>query len=117
MAHKKGVGSSKNGRESESKRLGVKIYGGQFAKAGNIIVRQRGTVYLLGTGANGLGLELLVVLAHHLTADQGKRAVDLLLGSNAQIHAVLAGQLVLKNFCKFFCSHKELLSAHTLVLF
>ena len=44
MAHKKGVGSSKNGRESESKRLGVKIFGGQLAKAGNIIVRQRGTV-------------------------------------------------------------------------
>ena len=44
MAHKKGVGSSKNGRESESKRLGVKIWGGQFAKAGNILVRQRGTV-------------------------------------------------------------------------
>ena len=44
MAHKKGVGSSKNGRESESKRLGVKVFGGQFAKAGNIIVRQRGTV-------------------------------------------------------------------------
>ena len=43
MAHKKGVGSSKNGRESESKRLGLKIFGGQFAKAGNIIVRQRGT--------------------------------------------------------------------------
>ena len=43
MAHKKGVGSSKNGRESESKRLGVKILGGEFAKAGNIIVRQRGT--------------------------------------------------------------------------
>jgi large subunit ribosomal protein L27 len=43
MAHKKGVGSSKNGRESESKRLGVKIYGGQIATAGNIIVRQRGT--------------------------------------------------------------------------
>ena len=43
MAHKKGVGSSKTGRESESKRLGVKIWGGQFAKAGNIIVRQRGT--------------------------------------------------------------------------
>lgn len=48
MAHKKGVGSSKNGRESESKRLGVKIYGGQFAKAGNIIVRQRGTVHHQG---------------------------------------------------------------------
>jgi large subunit ribosomal protein L27 len=43
MAHKKGAGSSRNGRESESKRLGVKIFGGQFAKAGNIIVRQRGT--------------------------------------------------------------------------
>jgi large subunit ribosomal protein L27 len=43
MAHKKGVGSSKNGRESESKRLGVKIFGGQAALAGNIIVRQRGT--------------------------------------------------------------------------
>ena len=43
MAHKKGVGSSKNGRESESKRLGVKIFGGQTADAGNIIVRQRGT--------------------------------------------------------------------------
>ncbi|MFT3753387.1 MAG: 50S ribosomal protein L27 [Paludibacter sp.] len=48
MAHKKGVGSSKNGRESESKRLGVKIYGGQFAKAGNIIVRQRGTQHHAG---------------------------------------------------------------------
>lgn len=54
MAHKKGVGSSKNGRESESKRLGVKIYGGQFAKAGNIIVRQRGTVHHPGENM-GLG--------------------------------------------------------------
>ncbi|RCL70605.1 MAG: 50S ribosomal protein L27 [Flavobacteriales bacterium] len=45
MAHKKGVGSSKNGRESESKRLGVKIFGGQHAIAGNIIVRQRGTAH------------------------------------------------------------------------
>ena len=43
MAHKKGAGSSKNGRESHSKRLGIKIYGGQSAIAGNIIVRQRGT--------------------------------------------------------------------------
>lgn len=43
MAHKKGAGSSRNGRESESKRLGVKIFGGQVAIAGNIIVRQRGT--------------------------------------------------------------------------
>ena len=45
MAHKKGVGSSKNGSESESKRLGVKIFGGQQAIAGNIIVRQRGTAH------------------------------------------------------------------------
>jgi large subunit ribosomal protein L27 len=43
MAHKKGVGSTRNGRESESKRLGVKKYGGQVVKAGNILVRQRGT--------------------------------------------------------------------------
>ena len=49
MAHKKGVGSSKNGRESESKRLGVKIFGGQAAIAGNIIVRQRGTKFHPGT--------------------------------------------------------------------
>jgi len=48
MAHKKGVGSSKNGRESESKRLGVKIFGGQAAVAGNIIVRQRGTQHRPG---------------------------------------------------------------------
>jgi large subunit ribosomal protein L27 len=50
MAHKKGVGSSKNGRESESKRLGVKIFGGQAAIAGNIIVRQRGSKH--NPGAN-----------------------------------------------------------------
>jgi len=48
MAHKKGAGSSRNGRESESKRLGVKLYGGQLAKAGNIIVRQRGTKHSPG---------------------------------------------------------------------
>ncbi|BDD03142.1 50S ribosomal protein L27 [Aureibacter tunicatorum] len=54
MAHKKGVGSSKNGRESESKRLGVKIYGGQAAKAGNIIVRQRGTAHHPGENV-GIG--------------------------------------------------------------
>ncbi|MBP6065869.1 50S ribosomal protein L27 [Bacteroides sp.] len=45
MAHKKGVGSSKNGRESHSKRLGVKIFGGEVCKAGNIIIRQRGTEF------------------------------------------------------------------------
>ncbi|MDD4193549.1 MAG: 50S ribosomal protein L27 [Mangrovibacterium sp.] len=54
MAHKKGMGSSRNGRESESKRLGVKIYGGQIAKAGNILVRQRGTQHHPGKNV-GIG--------------------------------------------------------------
>lgn len=54
MAHKKGVGSSKNGRESQSKRLGVKIFGGQAAIAGNIIVRQRGTQHHPGDNV-GMG--------------------------------------------------------------
>ena len=54
MAHKKGVGSSKNGRESASKRLGVKIFGGTACKAGNIIVRQRGTVHNPGENV-GMG--------------------------------------------------------------
>jgi large subunit ribosomal protein L27 len=54
MAHKKGVGSSRNGRESESKRLGVKLFGGQHATAGNIIVRQRGTQHNPGKNV-GMG--------------------------------------------------------------
>ena len=66
MAHKKGVGSSKNGRESESKRLGVKLFGGQFAKAGNIIVRQRGTVHNPGENV-GIGKD------HTLFALQERR--------------------------------------------
>jgi large subunit ribosomal protein L27 len=54
MAHKKGVGSSKNGRESHSKRLGVKLFGGEVAKAGNILVRQRGTTHHPGQNV-GIG--------------------------------------------------------------
>lgn len=54
MAHKKGEGSVKNGRDSQSKRLGVKIFGGQSALSGNIILRQRGTVYHPGTNV-GIG--------------------------------------------------------------
>ena len=54
MAHKKGAGSSRNGRESESKRLGVKLFGGQKAKAGNILVRQRGTKHHPGDNV-GIG--------------------------------------------------------------
>jgi len=54
MAHKKGVGSSRNGRDSESKRLGIKLFGGQKAIAGNIIVRQRGTRFHVGSNV-GIG--------------------------------------------------------------
>lgn len=54
MAHKKAGGSTRNGRDSESKRLGVKLFGGQAVKAGNIIVRQRGTQYHPGVGV-GIG--------------------------------------------------------------
>jgi len=54
MAHKKGVGSSKNGRESHSKRLGVKIFGGEICKAGNILIRQRGTQHHPGENV-GIG--------------------------------------------------------------
>lgn len=54
MAHKKGAGSSRNGRESESKRLGIKLFGGQVCKAGNIIVRQRGTKHNPGQNV-GMG--------------------------------------------------------------
>jgi large subunit ribosomal protein L27 len=54
MAHKKGAGSSRNGRESESKRLGVKIFGGEKCIAGNILIRQRGTVHHPGQNV-GIG--------------------------------------------------------------
>ncbi|OFY47360.1 MAG: 50S ribosomal protein L27 [Bacteroidetes bacterium RBG_13_46_8] len=54
MAHKKGAGSSRNGRDSESKRLGIKLFGGEQAKAGNIILRQRGTVHHPGINV-GMG--------------------------------------------------------------
>ncbi len=56
MAHKKGVGSSRNGRDSHSQRLGVKVFGGQTVIGGNIIVRQRGTKFKPGTGV-GIGTD------------------------------------------------------------
>ena len=59
MAHKKGEGSVKNGRDSQSKRLGVKIYGGQAVLAGNIIIRQRGTVYHPGKNV-GVGRDFTI---------------------------------------------------------
>ncbi len=62
MAHKKGQGSAKNGRDSISKRLGVKIYGGQFVRSGNIIVRQRGTRILPGKNVGRGGDDTLFAL-------------------------------------------------------
>jgi large subunit ribosomal protein L27 len=72
MAHKKGAGSSRNGRESESKRLGVKLFGGQVCKAGNIIVRQRGTKHNPGKNV-GLGKDhTLFALVDGVVAFQKK---------------------------------------------
>lgn len=73
MAHKKGAGSSKNGRESESKRLGVKIFGGQLAIAGNILVRQRGTKHHPGNNV-GMGKDhTLYALSEGLVEFRKKR--------------------------------------------
>lgn len=63
MAHKKGVGSTKNGRDSESKRLGVKKYGGEAVDAGNILIRQRGTKYHPGQNVGKGGDDTLFALA------------------------------------------------------
>jgi large subunit ribosomal protein L27 len=73
MAHKKGVGSSNNGRESESKRLGIKIFGGQYAKAGNIIVRQRGTVHNPGKNV-GMGKDHTIFAMIDGTVEFKKKA-------------------------------------------
>jgi large subunit ribosomal protein L27 len=75
MAHKKGVGSSKNGRESESKRLGVKIFGGQQAIAGNIIVRQRGTKHHPGVNV-GMGKDHTLFALSDGTVEFRKRKGD-----------------------------------------
>lgn len=73
MAHKKGVGSSRNGRESHSKRLGIKIFGGQAAKAGSIIVRQRGTKHHPGLNV-GIGKDhtLFALVDGVVTFKKGK---------------------------------------------
>lgn len=74
MAHKKGAGSSRNGRESESKRLGVKIYGGQAAIAGNILVRQRGTTHHPGVNV-GMGKDhtLFALINGTVTFKKGRK--------------------------------------------
>ena len=82
MAHKKGVGSSKNGRESASKRLGVKIYGGQACKAGNIIVRQRGTEFHpgnnIGMGKDHTLFALVDVTVNFNVGREDKRIVSVI---------------------------------------
>jgi len=75
MAHKKGEGSVKNGRDSQSKRLGVKIFGGQPAISGNIILRQRGTVYHPGKNV-GLGKDFTIFAAVDGTVEFKKSKGD-----------------------------------------
>lgn len=73
MAHKKGQGSTRNGRDSESKRLGVKKYGGQTVRAGNIIVRQRGTKFHPGLNVGRGGDDTLFALADGVVTFQRKQ--------------------------------------------
>lgn len=79
MAHKKGQGSTKNGRDSNAQRLGVKITGGQFAEAGNIIIRQRGTRFKPGRNV-GLGRDytLFALSDGVVMFDQGGRRVNVI---------------------------------------
>ncbi|MBG88569.1 MAG: 50S ribosomal protein L27 [Verrucomicrobiales bacterium] len=85
MAHKKGGGSSRNGRDSVSKRLGVKKFGGEVVRAGNIIVRQRGTKFTAGRNV-GLGRDFtLFALADGRVAfDKGSRRVNVLAEETAK---------------------------------
>ena len=82
MAHKKGAGSSRNGRESHSKRLGIKLYGGQVATAGNIIVRQRGTVHMpgknVGTGKDHTLFALITGIVQFKKRKDNKSYVSVL---------------------------------------
>jgi len=88
MAHKKGVGSSRNGRDSNPKYLGVKLYGGQDVTAGNIIVRQRGTQFHPGTGV-GLGRDHTLFalvdgkVQFKVRGDKNRRFVDVVPGDAA----------------------------------
>lgn len=74
MAHKKGVGSTDNGRDSNSKRLGVKLFGGQFTKAGGIIVRQRGTKFHPGNHVGvGRDFTLYALADGHISFSKGRK--------------------------------------------
>lgn len=83
MAHKKGQGSSKNGRESHSQRLGIKVFGGQAVKAGGIIVRQRGTRYHPGRNvARGRDDTLFSLIEGVVQFEQGGRRVSVVANGN-----------------------------------
>ena len=88
MAHKKGVGSSKNGRESQSKRLGVKIFGGEDCKAGNIIVRQRGTEFHpgnnIGMGKDHTLFALVDGTVQFKVGKEDRRSVSVIPAENAE---------------------------------
>ena len=88
MAHKKGVGSSKNGRESQSKRLGVKLFGGEDAKAGNIIVRQRGTEFHpgnnIGMGKDHTLFALVDGTVQFKVGKEDRRSVSVIPAENAE---------------------------------
>ena len=88
MAHKKGVGSSKNGRESQSKRLGVKIFGGESCKAGNIIVRQRGTEFHpgnnIGMGKDHTLFALVDGTVQFKVGKEDRRSVSVIPAENAE---------------------------------
>ncbi len=88
MAHKKGQGSVKNGRDSQSKRLGVKKYGNQHVIAGNIIIRQRGTKFLAGRNI-GMGRDhtLFALVDGQVHFDQDGRRVNILAATPAVIEA------------------------------
>jgi len=83
MAHKKGQGSSRNGRESHAQRLGVKVFGGQEVKAGGIIVRQRGTRYHPGSNVGRSRDDTLFALIEGTVAfDRGGRRINVLAAEN-----------------------------------
>jgi len=80
MAHKKGQGSSRNGRDSNAQRLGVKCFGGQTVSAGSIIIRQRGTRYKPGMNVGKGKDDTLFALSHGIVSFSGKRVVSILSG-------------------------------------
>jgi large subunit ribosomal protein L27 len=91
MAHKKGVGSSRNGRDSEAQRLGVKRFGGQFVRAGNILVRQRGTRFHPGSNVGKGKDDTLFALVDGIVAFERKDRDRLKISVYPQVEQTAAG--------------------------